>query len=110
MVTGMGVAERVRERRDVLGYSQEGLAQSAGIGAATVVRVEGGKFHPKAGTIAALARALRTSQAYLLGETDDPRPPEPTGPPPEPTLADAARLARDLANVLEHLARGSGGG
>ncbi len=90
--------------------TQQDLADSLDVSLRTVQNWEAGSRSPDYASLSALARALRTSQAYLLGETDDPRPPEPTGPPPEPTLADAARLARDLADVLERLARGAGGG
>lgn len=66
-------AERVRRLRDSLGLSQKGLALEAGLGEATVVRIEGGQG-ARGSTIEALARALKTSQAYLIGETDDPAP------------------------------------
>lgn len=72
------LAERVRERRQALGLSQAMLAQlvsaalPAGerIGQTYVSQIEGGKIGTTLPKLRALAEALGTTVAYLIGEAD----------------------------------------
>ena len=62
------IGKKVRELREKLGYSQQGLAVAIHVGRATISRIECGKSEPSQKTLKKLASALNTSQAYLLGE------------------------------------------
>ena len=63
----LGLARRVRESREKLGWSQEELGERAGLSRAWVSLVELGKItDPKVGTIAHCAAALKTTPEYLL--------------------------------------------
>lgn len=70
----MSIGKRIKQKRDSLGLSQEGLGDMAGITNVTLSRIESGKVNPTKETVTKLAAALGVSQAYLLGETDDPTP------------------------------------
>jgi DNA-binding XRE family transcriptional regulator len=48
----------VREVRDKLGWSQEKLAQEAGVSKGTIQKVEGGHSSPRVDTAVRIARAL----------------------------------------------------
>ena len=71
------VGDRIAERRATLGLSQMELAGLLGHGSTTkrsVQHWESGKWNLSGGTLLKLANRLRTTPAYLLGETDDPSP------------------------------------
>ena len=55
-------------------YSQEELAALLKVSYVTVSRWENGAMTPTMKYIPKLAEALGTTSAYLLGDTDDPRP------------------------------------
>lgn len=64
-------AERVKERMDALGLSQNGLAQRIGISQAAIAKItRGDSFGSK--HLHRIARELGTTPAWLTGETDDP--------------------------------------
>jgi transcriptional regulator with XRE-family HTH domain len=65
---------RITEMRAKNNLNQQGLAELAGVSLHTVFRAEKGN-NVQTESIKALAAALDTSVAYLLGETDDPSPP-----------------------------------
>lgn len=67
----MTVGERIAERMALMGVSQAWLAQRVGI---TQPSVNSILRRPGAGTkhLHRIAKALQTSVAYLVGETDDP--------------------------------------
>jgi transcriptional regulator with XRE-family HTH domain len=69
----MTISIRIKKLRDNLNLSQEELAEKIGVQRNTVWRWENGKASPME-SIRAIAFALNTSVAYLLGETDDPSP------------------------------------
>lgn len=73
------LSDRVRERREELGYTQEQLAEIAGVGQSSVARIESGETaNPRADTLTALAHALKVSPSWLHGfEAADPPAPEP---------------------------------
>lgn len=55
--------------------NQEELAESVGVVRQTISSWENGTFAPEGKNLERLALSLKTSIAYLLGETDDPAPP-----------------------------------
>lgn len=63
--------ERFVERREAAGLSQSALARMVGIGQSSVNRIEAGETRAPR-NLRELARAMKTSPEYLLGETDDP--------------------------------------
>src|SRR5690554_888797 len=74
MVTETMIAERLRDRRLTLGLTQADVAEAIGVSPKTVSHWENGGREPDIDTIKSLSRCLRTSMAYLVGETDDPTP------------------------------------
>ena len=63
---------RVRALRETAGFTQDSLARAAGIGRATMIRLENGKHVPKLGTLKAIAQALERPVEDLLVGPDDP--------------------------------------
>jgi len=64
-------SDRMKALRDQLGLSQSELARRAHSTQQTINRLEaGGTDNPR--NLLPLARALQTSAAFLMGETDDP--------------------------------------
>ena len=63
---------RVRALRETAGLTQENLAQAAGLGRITLVRLEKGKHTPKFSTLKALAHILERPVEDLLAGPDDP--------------------------------------
>ena len=70
----MKIKQRIRERRKDNKLTQEKLAEIIGVSLMTLKRWEWGSSEPRAEELQKLAEALNTTSAYLLGETDDPRP------------------------------------
>ena len=66
----MTFSERVKTARIQERYSQSQLSKIVGVKPNTVWRWENDKAKPDSETIVKIARALNTSVAYLLGETD----------------------------------------
>jgi len=58
--------EKIQERRQRLGITQEKLAQYADITRTHMSSVEHGKAMPTAGIVAKLAYALRVSESYFF--------------------------------------------
>lgn len=67
----MRTGERIAERRNAAGLSQTQLAKAAGVSQATIGKLESG-ISSGSSHLHRIARALRTSPAYLSGETNDP--------------------------------------
>ena len=82
----MNMAERIRERRRVLGFSQAKLAELIEVSCITIRRWEAGERNPNASVIPKLAEILNTSVAYLMGLEDAPvsRQETPESPSREP--------------------------
>ena len=59
-----------RKRRETAGLTQENLAQAAGLGRITLVRLEKGKHTPKLSTLKALADAFERPVEDLLAGPD----------------------------------------
>ena len=60
------MANRVRDLRKQAGMTQQQLADAAGIGRVTLVRIENGSYSPRFRTLDALARALNHPVSHLL--------------------------------------------
>lgn len=71
----MTIGDRIRARRQELGFSVDELAARLGKNRATVYRYENGDIENlPVGILEPLASALGTSEAYLIGLVDDPAP------------------------------------
>lgn len=100
--------ERLAERLKANGLSQSELARRVGISQQTIHKLVVGQSRGST-HIAAIARELATSPAYLTGDVDDPR--EGAAPPrPRPTvqvatmqvlLPDQRALARMFLGILK---------
>lgn len=88
-----GVGRRIKERRDVLGLTQEDLALRIEASRSTLANYELGRREPDLVTLQKLAHALNTSISYLVGETDDPFPP--------PSIAAAHRQGAEPGSPLD---------
>ena len=60
------LGDRIRRLRESEGMTQEQLAEAAGIGRVTLVRIENGGRSPRYATLTALAKALGRAPADLL--------------------------------------------
>ena len=65
------LGSRVRRTRETANLTQEALAQAAGIGRVTLVRLENGKHVPKLSTLKAIAHVLEKPIEDLLAGPDD---------------------------------------
>ena len=66
------IAERIKERRRILNLTGAQLAEIAAVSQPYISTIERGVKEPSRRALLALAKALKTSVAYLLGETDNP--------------------------------------
>lgn len=90
------VAQRLRERRKALGLSQAELAAKVSVSPAYVSMIESGsRENVGSSVLTKIAAALDTTADYLLGLTDDPRPPSQEPPP----------IPQDLEPLIQRLAR-----
>ncbi len=60
------MGERLKLRRRALKWMQEGLAREAGVGLATIRRVEQGTSEPRMDTVRRLAATLRVRTGWLV--------------------------------------------
>lgn len=65
---------RIKNRRKELGFTREDIADELNTTVTTVYRWETEKTDPNDKTKLALAKLLKTSVGYLMGETDNPDP------------------------------------
>ena len=63
---------RVRALRETAGLTQETLAAAAGIGRATIIRLENGRHAPKLSTLRAIAQVLGNPVENPLAGPDEP--------------------------------------
>ena len=68
----MSIGERIRKLRKKNGLSQAELGETVGVESNTISRWERNDLIPKGTSLARVARALNTTSAYLLEETNDP--------------------------------------
>lgn len=64
--------DRLRHARAVAGQTQQELAARTGIGQTGIAKIEGGKQEPSLSQLLAMAGALDTSAAALVGEVELP--------------------------------------
>lgn len=64
--------QRLRERREALGWSQRQLAEKADCSQQAIASYEKGDRMPSGDVLVRIARILGVSSAYLLGHTDNP--------------------------------------
>lgn len=65
------IAERIRERRIALGYTQRDIAKKLNISYQTVSKYEGGINTPDIEKLSMLSDILECSLDYLIGKTDN---------------------------------------
>lgn len=76
-------ADRLRSRIEEIGLSQSKLGERVGVSSSAINRmVHGGNYGTK--YLHLIARELRTTPAYLTGETDDPEADAPDAPEYDP--------------------------
>ena len=68
-------AERLKAAREYAGIEQAQLTEKVHLSVITLSRYENGHRKPKIDNLHELATALNTTVAYLMGETEDLRPP-----------------------------------
>lgn len=79
----MTIGQRLKQRREACGLTQQELAKRSDTTQATIARIESGETtSPRTRLLVALARALSTTSDYLSGESEDPGP----LPSPEPLM------------------------
>lgn len=72
-MNNLNLSARIRLRREQLGLTLEQVGDIVGVGKSTVRKWETGAIaNMRRDKISGLARALRTSPAFLMGWTDDP--------------------------------------
>lgn len=64
----MTIGKKIKLRREALGLSQMELAEKAHIGQPYISLLENDKYQPTAPVIAGLAKALKCSADYLIGD------------------------------------------
>ncbi|WP_367569310.1 helix-turn-helix domain-containing protein [Lacrimispora sp.] len=68
----MGMAERIKERRLVMDYTQEELAEKLGLQKSAIAKYENGRVENiKRSIIAQMANILDCSPAYLMGWSEE---------------------------------------
>ena len=64
----MGMAERIKERRKAMGYTQTELGEKIGVQASAIAKYENGRVENiKRSVIANMAKVLDCSPSYLMG-------------------------------------------
>lgn len=64
----MGMAERIKERRKAMGYTQTELGEKLGLQASAIAKYENGRVeNMKRSVIANMAKVLECSPTYLMG-------------------------------------------
>lgn len=101
----MVIGERVRERLEALGISQSELARRTGLAQPTIAKLASGTAQGSS-HLHRIARELRTTPAYLTGETNDPS--EGAVPTPTPGMI-AEQLGLQLIPDVD-IAYSMGGG
>lgn len=70
---------RIRERRKRIGLTMKELGEKINAAESTVSGYESETRKPDIDTLKKIAFVLETNASYLLGETDDPSPPDKKG-------------------------------
>ena len=70
------LSDRLRRVREAAGMSQDELGEAAGVGRATIARIESGRGNPRRATLIAISFATGVSLSWLEnGETPAPDTP-----------------------------------
>ncbi len=68
----MGMAEKIKERRKAMGYTQTELGEKLGLQASAIAKYENGRVeNMKRSVIAKMAKVLECSPTYLMGLEDN---------------------------------------
>ena len=68
----MAMAERIKERRTFMGYTQEELGEKLGLQKSAIAKYENGRVENiKRSVIANMAKLLECSPSYLMGWDED---------------------------------------
>ena len=95
------MARRIRELRKDRNMTLEQVANIVGVGKSTVRKWETGMIaNMKRDKIAALAKALRTTPAYLMGWKNESNIEEEKITPTEETLSEGEKMLLDLFNRI----------
>lgn len=94
------MARKIKELRQAKGLTLEQVANVVGVGKSTVRKWETGMIaNMKRDKIAALAKALGTTPAYLMGWTDDIKKVK-NSSPEKPELSEGEKMWMELYNRL----------
>ncbi len=98
-------AERLAECRRKMGITKLEASKRMRLTQSGYLRYESGERRPTYPTIYEMANVLNTSAAYLLGETDDPKPDRVViSKKADPKLFRAAQIAQELrADQIDRL-------
>ncbi len=94
--------ERLKNMREIRGWSQEELAQRAKLQGTAISHFETGGRSPSFDNLKKLADALNVSSDYLLGRTDSQTI---VGPGVDKLYRHAAKLSGEDLKVLENMAQ-----
>lgn len=101
----MNMAERIKERRISMGFTQEELGEKLGLQKSAIAKYENGRVENiKRSVIANMAKVLECSPAYLMGWDDT--PPSYTAPL---TDSDKRDIAKDLDRIMGEIRKGDDG-
>lgn len=99
----MSIGARIRSMRKLNHLTQKQLADKINVSSQVISNWERGYTNPDHEDVAMLARVLNCSADYLLGNTDDPTPPNQNETLPPLTPKDERDIARDLERMMESL-------
>ena len=94
----MGIGDRIKNRREELGLSQDELAEKMGYKSrSTIAKIEKGVNDVAQKTTVKFAEALNTSVAYLMGWNEEENKKEPA---PEDEFSETKQQLLDLISGL----------
>jgi len=99
----VGIGQRIRAMRKLNNLTQKQLAEKVNVSAQVISNWEREYTDPGHDNVAMLAKVLNCSADYLLGNTDDPTPPNQKNSLPPLTAKDERDIARDLERMMASL-------
>lgn len=104
----MDMAERIKERRISMGFTQEELGEKLGLQKSAIAKYENGRVENiKRSVIANMAKVLECSPAYLMGWEDNPSSNKDTSIVLSPK--DDRDIAKDLDRIMGEIRKGDDG-
>lgn len=97
-------AARLKERRTALEYDEARVASAVGVTQNYIEILERGTRTPSKDILKRLAETLRTSVAYLTGETDDPAPASRSANQSSQENRPSLQASQDLDEIIRDLA------